>query len=307
MPLEQELAVQSSEKDTVLTIGVFDGVHAGHKHLLDKVKEQAKKLGALSAVVTFSQHPEELISPGKEMPYLTSLSERISRLKKHGIDLVIVLSFNQELANIAADEFIRLLIKYLRVRAFIIGPDFACGKNRMGDAEFRKKVGYTVTVVQPKIMKGEVISSTLIRQALALGDMQRVRNLAGHYFSLAGPVVTGFGRGKVLGFPTANIDVDKKQALPPDGVYATIAYIDERKYFALSNIGVRPTFENGQRSIEVFLLDYEGNLYGKEMKIELVERLRPEIKFASADDLKKQINEDIKKGKEILNYQINDP
>jgi len=304
MLLEQELAVQASDKDTVITIGVFDGVHTGHKHLLDKVMEQAKTLNALSGVITFRQHPEELISPEKELPYLTSLDERISRLKKVGIDLVIVISFNREISEIDARDFIVLLKKYLKVRAFVVGPDFACGKNRAGDAEFLRTLGkemdFTVSVVPPKTVKGEIISSTLIRQALAAGNMKRVRTLAGHYFSLAGPVVTGFGRGRGLGFPTANLDVDKKQALPPDGVYATVAYIDNQAYPALSNIGVRPTFDNGQRSIEVFLLDYQGNLYGKEMKIELIERLRPERKFASPDDLKQQISEDIRRGREIL-------
>jgi len=196
------------------------------------------------------------------------------------------------------------LKKYLKVRAFVVGPDFACGKNRVGDAEFLRKIGkemdFSVSVVPPKIVKGEIISSTLIRQALAAGNMKRVLTLAGHYFSLAGPVVSGDKRGRTLGFPTANLDVDKKQALPPDGVYATLAYIDDHIYQAMSNIGVRPTFDNGPRSIEVFLLDYQGDLYGKEMKIELIERLRPERKFASPEDLKQQISEDISRGREIL-------
>jgi len=304
MLLEQELAAQASEKDTVLTIGVFDGVHIGHRHLLDKVKEQAGKLNALSGVITFRQHPEELISPEKELPYLTSLNERISRLKKAGIDIVVALSFNREIAEIDARDFIVLLKKYLRVRAFVIGPDFACGRNRTGDADYLRTLGktmdFSVTVVPPESIKGEIISSTSIRQALANGDMKRVCTLGGHYFSISGPVVSGVGRGRGLGFPTANLDVDAKQALPPDGVYATLAYIDNRTYPALSNIGVRPTFDNGQRSIEVFLLDYQGNLYGKEMKIELVERLRPERKFTTPDELIKQINADIKRGREIL-------
>lgn len=304
MLLEQELAAQASEKDTVLTIGVFDGVHIGHRHLLDRVREQAGKLNVLSGVITFRQHPEELISPQNKLPYLTSLTERITRLKKAGIDIVVALSFNREMADIEARDFIVLLKKYLHVRAFVIGPDFACGKNRSGDANFLRELGksmdFTVTVVPPKIIKGEIISSTSIRKALAVGDMKKVRTLSGHLFSLAGPVVTGFGRGKGLGFPTANLDVDAKQALPPDGVYATIAHIDDRVYQALSNIGVRPTFDNGPRSIEVFLLDYQGNLYGKDMKIEIVERLRPETKFTNPEELKKQINEDIRRGKEIL-------
>ena len=302
--LERELAAQASEKDTVLTIGVFDGVHKGHKHLLDKVKEQAKKAGALSGVITFRQHPEELVSPDKELPFLTSLEERINRLKQAGIDLVIVISFTSEIANVDAREFIILLEKYLHFRALVIGPDFACGKNRIGDAAFLtklgKEMGFSVTVVQPLIAKNEIISSTSIRKALAAGDMKKVTGFLGHHFVLQGKVVTGYGRGRELGFPTANIDVDKKQALPPNGVYATLAHVDGRVYPALSNIGVRPTFDNGVRSIEVFLLEYKGTLYGKDLKIELVDRLRDEKKFSSGDDLKKQIAEDVRRGKEIL-------
>jgi len=305
MLLEQELASQSIDSDTALTIGVFDGVHLGHKHLLDVVKNQAKRAGILSTVVTFRQHPEHFISPQKELPYLTSLEERVRRLKSAGIDKVVIISFSHEMAEIEASVFIQLLIKYLKLKILVIGPDFACGRDRKGDKTYLQQLGkemnFEVITVPPKIKDGEVISSTAIRRALAAGDMKRVKDLSSHYFSIGGPVVSGFGRGKGLGFPTANLDVDHLQALPPNGVYATLAYIDDKVYQALTNIGVRPTFDNGNRSVEVFLLDYEGNLYGKEMKIELVERLREEKKFASVEELVQQITHDIEQGKEILN------
>lgn len=304
MLVERELSRQASEKDTVLTIGVFDGVHLGHKHLLAEVKEQARNLNCLSGVVTFRQHPDKLISPGKELPYLTSFDERINRLKQEGIDTVVVLSFNRELAEIEARQFVSLLKKYLKMRAMVIGPDFALGKNRKGEPnylrELGKEMGFTVTVVPPKTTNGEIISSTAIRKALAEGDMEHVYVLAGQYFSLSGPVVSGVGRGRELSYPTANLNVDARQALPPYGVYATLAYIDNRAHQSLTSIGVRPTFDNGDRTIEVFILDYKGNLYGKELKVEFVERLRPEKKFATAEELKRQIAEDIKIGKTIL-------
>jgi riboflavin kinase/FMN adenylyltransferase len=305
MLVEQELSRQSSEKNTVLTIGVFDGVHIGHRHLLDEVKKQAKSLGCLSAVITFRQHPEKLISPGKELPYLTSLDERINRLKKEGIDSVIILSFNHELADIEARQFVSLLKDYLHMVALVVGPDFALGKDRKGDLKYLRKLGeemgFTVSIVLPKLIHGEIVSSTAIRKALAEGNMKRVYALSGQYFTLSGSVVTGAHRGSgILGYPTANLDVDTEQALPPNGVYATLAHIDKKTYLSLSNIGVRPTFDNGNRTIEVFVLDYTGNLYGKELKVDFVERLRPEKKFDKVEELQKQIAEDIKIGTAIL-------
>jgi len=305
MSLEEEFSAQASEKDTVLTIGVFDGVHLGHKELLAEVKRQAEQLNYLSGVVTFRQHPDELVHSGKVLPHLTGLEERINRLKGEGIDRIIVLSFSRDMLEIEALDFVKLLKKYLKMKALVVGPDFALGKNRKGDAKYLSELGkamsFSVTSVPPKVVNGETVSSTAIRKALAAGDMKHVLNLQGQYFSLAGPVVSGFGRGKELGFPTANLDVDRKQALPPDGVYATIAYIEHRVFQSLTSVGVRPTFDGVRRTIETFILDYRDDLYGKNIKIEFVERLRPEKKFASAEELKKQIEEDIKKGRTILN------
>ena len=304
MSLEEELSAQNFEKSSVLTIGVFDGVHLGHKELLNEVKRQARNLNCLSGVVTFRQHPDELVHSGKILPHLTSLEERINRLKMEGIDRVVVLSFSRDMLEIEARDFVTLLWKYLKMKALVVGPDFALGKNRKGDAAFVRELGkemdFTLTQLPPKIIDGEIVSSTAIRKALAVGDMDRVHALAGQYFTFAGPVVTGFGRGKELGFPTANLDVAPKQALPPDGVYATIAHIEDNVYHSLTSIGIRPTFGAGNRSIEVFILDYKGNLYGKNLKVEFIERLRPEKKFASAEELKKQIAEDINRGREIL-------
>ena len=304
MHLEDELAAQATAQDTVLTIGVFDGVHLGHKELLQEVKRQAAALQCLSGVVTFRQHPEELVHSGKVLPHLTSLEERIKSLKAEGIDRVVVLSFSLDMVAIEARDFVALLCKYLRMKALVMGPDFALGKNRRGDAAYLaavgRELGFTVTSLPPKIISCEIVSSTAIRRALAAGDMQRVYQLAGQYFTFGGPVVTGFGRGKELGFPTANLDVEPKQALPPDGVYATLAYIDNTFYHSLTSIGVRPTFAAGNRTIEVYILDYKDNLYGKNLKVAFVARLRPERKFTSPGALQEQIAADITRGRAIL-------
>jgi riboflavin kinase/FMN adenylyltransferase len=305
MQVEEELARFSPEKDLLLTIGVFDGVHLGHRYLISNLVSQAKQQGLLSGVVTFKQHPRELLSPHSRPSYLTTLAEREWLLKQEGVDMVIALSFTRELANLTAREFVSLLKKHLRLRGLVIGPDFTLGKNREGNAAtlsvLGEEMGFTVTAVQPKKLDGEVASSTAIRNALADGNMQKATRLFGHPFSLHGKVTTGEHRGVGMGFPTANIDVDMRQALPPDGVYATWAYIGGKAYQSMTNIGRRPTFgAHNKRTIEVYILSYDRDLYGKGLKIELVERLRGEKKFENVEALKRQIAEDVKRGREIL-------
>jgi riboflavin kinase/FMN adenylyltransferase len=304
MLVEKELTEFSPQKDTVLTIGVFDGVHLGHKYLISQLKEQARQRNLLSGVVTFRQHPQEVLSPRTGLPYLTSLAEKVSLLQSEGVDIVVALTFDQELARVSARQFVTWLKKYLRMVGLVIGPDFALGRGRGGDAEALRKLGeemgFTVTVVAPVKVNGEVVSSTAIRQALARGDMAKVVRLIGRSFSLQGTVTTGVGRGSQLGFPTANLEVDTKRAIPADGVYATRVHIDGQAYQSMTNIGWRPTFGEPGRTIETYILDYRGDLYGRELKIDIIERLRDEKRFANAEELKKQITEDIKRGRAIL-------
>lgn len=305
MQVEEELARVSPKKDMLLTIGVFDGVHLGHKYLISKLTEVAGQQNLLGGVVTFRQHPQEVLPPHSRLPFLTSLAERVSLLKNEGVETVIVLSFTRELAQLSARRFVSLLKKYLRMKGLTIGPDFALGSKREGNASklsaLGAEMGFSVTVVPPIMLNGEVISSTAIRNALSNGDMKRVHNLMGRLFSLHGDVVTGTGRGTGLSFPTANLDVNSGQALPPEGVYATLAYINDQVHRSVTNIGKRPTFGENKRTVEVYVLDYHGDLYGQELKIDVVERLRSEIQFKSAEALKKQIAEDVEKSKAILN------
>ena len=307
MHIEQELAKLSPKKDMLLTVGVFDGVHLGHKHLISQLKELAKERNLLSGVVTFRQHPQAVLSPRTKLPFLNDLSQRINRLKNEGVEAVITLSFTRELAQLGARQFVSLLKEYLRMQGLVIGYDFALGRSREGSSDTLRTLGqdmnFSVTVIPPLIINGEVVSSTAIRNALADGDMKRVHQLSGYFFSLHGRVVTGEGRGIELGFPTANLAVNLEQALPADGVYATWAYINDQAYPSMTNIGRRPTFGDNQRTVEVYVLDYHGDLYEHEMKIDIIERLRDEKKFGTAEELKKQIAEDIKQGRAILDSQ----
>jgi len=302
--VEEELAKLSPEKDMLLTIGVFDGVHLGHKYLISQLTGQARQQNLLSGVVTFRQHPREVLSPQTKLPYLTNLAEKVNLLKNEGVDVVIALSFTQELAQFSARQFVSLLKKYLRIRGLIIGPDFALGRNREGSADTLRTLGqemnFSVTVVPPFKVNDEVVSSTAIRNALADGNMKRVVNLIGRSFSLQGRVTTGAGRGSELGFPTTNLEIDPKQALPADGVYATWSYVDGKAYQSVTNIGRRPTFGGNGRTVETYILNYHGNLYGHELKIDIVERLRGEKRFDTVEELKKQIAEDVKQGRAIL-------
>ncbi|MCX6003586.1 MAG: bifunctional riboflavin kinase/FAD synthetase [Chloroflexi bacterium] len=306
MRVEEELAQFLPREDMLLTIGVFDGVHLGHRHLISKLVELARKQNLLSGVITFRKHPRELFSPQMSLPYLTTIAEREQLLKKQGVDTVVVLPFDKELSRLNAREFVGLLKKHLRMRGLVVGPDFALGKNREGNVDTLRSLGketdFAVTIVPPRKIDGEIVSSTAIRNALTEGDMGKVTRLLGRPFSLQGKVISGEHHGAKLGFPTANLSIDPKIAVPPDGVYATRVYIDGREYQAMVNIGRRPTFgEENERTIESYIMNYKQDLYGKEVKIEVIQRLRDEKYFNNIDELKKQIAEDVKRGSEILN------
>lgn len=307
MQVEEELAELSPKKDMLLTIGVFDGVHLGHKYLISQLRKHARQQNLLSGVVTFRQHPQEMLPPKTRLPFLTSLAQRTELLKNEGVEAIINLSFTTELAQLSARQFVSLLQKYLRMRGMVVGPDFALGRNREGNINTLRALGqdmnFSVTVIPCRTINGEVVSSTAIRQALADGDMKRVLNLIGRSFSLSGRVIPGAGRGIDLGFPTANLGIDSEQALPTDGVYATWTYIDDKAYQSVTNIGKRPTFGGSERAVEVYVFNYHSNLYGHQLKIDIVERLRGEKQFDAIEELKKQIAEDIKHGKTILTSQ----
>jgi len=305
MSVEEELAWLSPKKETLLTIGVFDGVHLGHKYLLSQLTKQAREQNLISGVVTFRQHPQKLLSPQTNPPYLTSLAQRIKLIKDEGVEAIITLSFTLEIAQTSAHQFVSLLKKHLRMRGLVLGPDFALGQNREGNINtlcaLGQSMNFGVTVVPPAKINGEVISSTAIRNALARGDMKRVHDMTGRYFSFDGYVITGSGRGAKLGFPTANLDIDPEQALPADGIYATRTYIDDQAHRSVTNIGKRPTFGGTEQTVEVYILDYHGDLYQRQLKIDIIERLRNEKKFNTTEELKRQIAEDIKQAKAILN------
>ncbi len=307
MGIEHELAKLVPPRETLLTIGVFDGVHAGHRYLLERLIQRGKEENLVSGVVTFNPHPQWVLHHD-QLPWLSTLEERTNRLRGLGIDLVAVISFTPEVSQLSAREFVVLLKSYLKMRGLMISPDFALGRGREGNSTLLsalgKELGFTVETIPPFTIDGEIVSSTLIRQALAQGDMAKVTKLMGHPFNLVGEVIPGERRGQILGFPTANLDIEPQQALPGNGVYATIAQVDGKQFASATNIGTRPTFGDGRKTVEIHLLDYEGDLYGKQLKTGFISKLRNEQYFASSEELKSQVKKDVRKAKTILAEEL---
>jgi riboflavin kinase/FMN adenylyltransferase len=302
--VEEELARFSSNKESILTIGVFDGVHLGHQRLISELLNQAKKRKMISGVVTFRHNPEKLLSHRNKLPFLTDIEERLALLKQERVAMVVPLSFTPELAQLGARQFVTLLQKYLNMRGLVAGEDFALGKEREGNTDNLKRLGrsmnFDVIIVPPLMINGETVSSTTIRKALAAGDMVKVRELTGRPFNLTGNVITGYGRGVSLGFPTANLEIASGHVLPPDGVYAGRAYINGNIYQSMINIGKNPTFGVNKRTVEAYLMDYHGDLYGSDLQLDIISRIRDEKKFNNVNELKRQVADDILKGKTIL-------
>jgi riboflavin kinase/FMN adenylyltransferase len=304
MEIEQELASVAPQGKTLLTIGVFDGVHAGHRYLLEKLQQRAAEKKLLSGVVTFNPHPQSVLHPDNQLPWLSNLEDRVRAFQELGVNIVAVLTFTPKVAQLSALDFMSLLKKHLKMRGIMVGPDFVLGRGQEGDVNLLRTLGremnFSVEVIPPFTINSEVVSSTLIRQALVQGDMRRVERLMGHYFYLRGEVITSDKRGRVLGFPTANLDTKPQQALPGNGIYATITQVDGKRFPSATNIGTRPTFGEGEKMVETHLLNYEGDLYGKEIKVEFVQKLRDEQRFSSSEELKIQIEKDVRKVKALL-------
>ncbi|MGA2159127.1 MAG: bifunctional riboflavin kinase/FAD synthetase [Dehalococcoidia bacterium] len=304
MNIEDELSAFTPAQPTLLTIGVFDGVHLGHKFLLDHLVARAREKGCLAGVVTFKTHPEKVLKRRDTLPWICTLEERVRLLKEVGVDVVVPVTFTRNVAGLTAREFILLLKKYLKMCDLVLGPDFALGKHRQGDPAHLREIGeeldFRVEVVKPARLGDEVISSSAIRRLLTEGDLLKVERMLGRYFSLEGTVVHGDRRGHTLGFPTANLEVQPEQALPKDGIYVTVAHCGGRSLHSVTNIGVRPTFDGLKRLIETYILDFDGDIYGQYLKIDLISRLRDEMKFDSVDDLKKQMHNDVMQARDIF-------
>ncbi len=301
-----QLAAAAPAGGTALTVGVLDGVHRGHQALLARLREEARARGLSPGVVTLHPHPLTVLRPDAPSSYLTSLEDRLRLLREAGADWVAPLTFTSELSETTAEELAEAFHGILNMRLLTLGPDAAFGRGAPADTAERMEragaeLGFAVARVAPlRTEGGERCSSTLVRAALAAGDMGAAAALLGRPYTLAGPVVRGFERGRAIGFPTANISVAADRALPALGVYATVATAAGRRLPGATNIGRRPTFDAGHVSIETHLLDFEGDLYDERMEIAIVERVRPERAFAGPEALREQIAADVRRVRELL-------
>ncbi|MCH7718924.1 MAG: riboflavin biosynthesis protein RibF, partial [Chloroflexi bacterium] len=251
-----------------------------------------------SVVVVLYPNPSTVLRPGTAVSYLTSLEERLQLLRRLGVDSAGIIPFTSELAQLSARDFASLLVEELSMRLLYVGPDFALGRRREGIVGVLRKVGgdmgFRVETAELLAQDGEKVGSSAVRQALAAGDIEEVARLLGRPFTLSGPVVAGAHRGVGLGFPTANIAIGLDRALPAFGVYVTRAFIGENEYLSCTNIGVRPTFDSEPRpTVEAFILDFDDDIYGQDIRIDLLHRLRDELRFDSVDDLVTQMHRDI--------------
>ena len=304
MLIDQELSEGSSGRDSILTVGVFDGVHLGHRHLIARLIEDAAAAGCRPGIVTFRNHPASVLRADFKPQYLTSLDERLSLLRALGADPVVPVTFDLELSKLSARDFVLRLQTYLRMVGLVFGPGFAIGRNREGDAatlaSLGRELGFSVTVADLLEERGQPVRSTAVRRALAEGEVSRVAAMLGRNFELRGTVVKGVGRGRTLGFPTANLGVASGMAIPRDGIYATWAHQDGRRLMAATSIGTRPTFEESERTVEAFIMDFDEDLYDREIRLEFVRRLRDEEKYETVEALQEQVARDVDQTRAIL-------
>jgi riboflavin kinase/FMN adenylyltransferase len=287
-----------NNKKSVVTIGTFDGVHIGHKKILEKIIFNAKELNCESVVLTFFPHPRMVLQDNSVVQLLNTLDEKTLLLEKTGIDNLIIHPFNQEFSRLTAEEFVKeILVNQLNIRKIIIGYDHRFGRNRTANINdlivFGKEYGFEVEQISAQEINDNAVSSTKIRNAILEGNITLANNYLGYNYFFSGIVVKGKQLGRTIGFPTANIKINEDYKLiPKNGVYIVKSNYDKKTIFGLINIGTRPTVDGTNQTIEVFYLDFDKTIYDESLTIEIIEFIRDEQKFDSLNDLKNQINED---------------
>lgn len=295
-------------KNTILTLGTFDGIHPGHLKIINKMVDCSKEKECRNVVITFHPHPKNVLGKEDSVKMLTTQEEKIKLLEKQGIENLLIINFTREFAALSAEEFIYdYLINRIGLSEIILGYDHHFGKGRKGNAVLLKQIGakedFIVTTAEPYLIDGEVVSSTKIREAIAKGNIVKANKLLGRNYEISGVVVGGDKRGRELGFPTANIKLtSQEKLLPASGIYAVKVDFENKKHYGLLSIGKRPTFYNeGDLVIEVYLFDFNRDIYGAAITLELVEKLRSEEKFNSAEELINQMKKDEESGRKIFN------
>lgn len=291
---------------TVVTVGCFDGVHLGHRYLVQQLVQRASETDLLPTVVTFEPHPRRILRPDEELKTLTDTAERAALLREAGAELVVTLRFTPQLAAALPQEFTAWLADRLRMRELWVGTDFALGRSRSGTVPVLQSIGrsqgFEVYTLEPYRLDGELVKSSIIRQALLAGNLDRANRLLGRPYAVVGTVVRGAQRGRELGFPTANIAVPEDRLLPAFGVYAVRVRIasEASERAGVANLGLRPTVDGQSLVLEVHLFDFAGDLYGAQVRVAFIKRLREERRFGSLDELRAQIARDAAQAQAVL-------
>ena len=292
------LSIDKIKEPVVMTLGSFDGIHLGHKSLLELLVANAKIYNSRSLIISFEPHPKKVINPGSKVNLLTNFNEKIEIFNNLGIDYFSVLEFNRSIANMSYHEFYEnLIFKQLDIKHIITGFNHGFGKNRGGNFDHLKsmcsKNNIEITSVGPRYYKGSNISSTRIRRSILEGSLAEANEMLGHTYFLIGKVVLGKGIGKNIGFPTANIEIlHPDKVIPLSGVYCTETSINGKTYSSMTNIGTNPTFGNGQENIETYIFDFDDQIYDQNIKVSFISRIRDEKKFDSKDELAEMLKKD---------------
>jgi riboflavin kinase/FMN adenylyltransferase len=294
-------------KRTSVAIGNFDGVHLGHQKILEVLTDEAKYRGLLPVVLTFSPHPKKVVGKG-QIHMLQSLDQRLREIGRYPIHAVLLLKFDKKLANRTAQDFLEnIILKPLNAQEIIVGENFCFGKNREGCIDtllkLAQELNFYVRSIPPVSVGGDVVSSSNIRKLLWAGEIEKATTLLGRYYEIEGEVIKGKSRGKMLGFPTANIQTSNEIA--PGGVFITEVNLEGKNYPSITNIGMRPTFHHKDLNIETYILHFDADLYGKKIRILFLKRVRDEINFDSPEALTHQIQKDIQAAETFFSSRKN--
>ncbi|MGB1285271.1 MAG: bifunctional riboflavin kinase/FAD synthetase [Aggregatilineales bacterium] len=300
----QQLEAVQPQRASIVSIGVFDGMHRGHQALIQRLVDEAHAADKLAIVLTFFPHPDALLRNITDRYYLTTSQQRADLMLSMGVDYVVTYPFNDTTRHMRAADFVDKLCEYLHMSALWVGEDFAMGYQREGDVTFLTTQGkmkdFTVQALKPVMIDGQWIKSTAIRAMLQAGHVDTARTWLGRGYTVIGEVVHGQQRGRTIGFPTANLAVDASQIIPAKGVYAGWATINDERFMAVTNIGERPTFDGHGITVEAFLMDFDRDIYGQSIHLSFETRLRDEQKFDGLEALVAQLNQDVAAGQDFL-------